>query len=125
MSDFYLDQERIADGCVIYRNPPKPGSKSKLWWYVRIRLQQEKRYIRKSLRTTDYDEAKRAAYKLYEDVRRDEYYGYKPDAVNLSQIMELYLQEVQLVEQILLHIKKTLLGIVLVVIVQMDMILRL
>lgn len=90
MPQFYLDQEELADGLVIYRNPPKTES-GKIWWYVRIRLKNESRYVRKSLRTTYYHEATREAFKLYEQIRKDEYYGFVPNKIKLSDLAELYL----------------------------------
>tara|TARA_R110002126_G_scaffold290875_1_gene449307 strand:+ start:1966 stop:3417 length:1452 start_codon:yes stop_codon:yes gene_type:complete len=91
MPDFYLDQEELADGLVIYRNPPKTDS-SRIWWYVRIRLKNEKRYVRKSLRTTVHHDAKREAFKLYEQIRKDEYYGFVPNQIKLNDLTRLYLE---------------------------------
>jgi len=91
MSGFYLDQEDLADGLVIYRNPSKTDS-TNLWWYVRIRLKNESKYVRRSLRTTSYHEAKREAFKLYEQIRQDEYYGFVPNRMKLTDLVKLYLE---------------------------------
>ena len=91
MSGFYLDQEDLADGLVIYRNPSKTDSKN-LWWYVRIRLKNESKYVRRSLRTTSYYEAKREAFKLYEQIRKDEYYGFVPNRMKIADLVKLYLE---------------------------------
>ena len=91
MSGFYLDQEDLADGLVIYRNPSKADSKN-LWWYVRIRLKNESKYVRRSLRTTSYHEAKREAFKLYEQIRKDEYYGFVPNRMKVTDLVKLYLE---------------------------------
>jgi len=85
---YYKGYETLQHDLVIYTNPET----KKPWYYARIKLRLNKGYIRRSLKTTDQEQAKRLAWDLYRKLKEDEYFGVVSKKVYLSQITNAYMK---------------------------------
>ena len=88
-SSSYLDQHPIlGDKGMIYITPYSNGK-----WYFRTWIPEEKKYLRKSLRTTNKKDAIRLAEKEYLDVYATMQRGHKIFGMKFSEVCESFLEE--------------------------------
>jgi len=86
----YYDEFKTlrAGELVIYRNPDT----QKRTWYVRIKLNKDKGYVRRSLKTVIENDAVRRAWEEYKIVREKEFFGVTVKRQSLDVVVEALLK---------------------------------
>ena len=93
MSDgtgYYLNQTELDDGVVMYQSQDA----QKKNWYVRILLRRGG-YVRRSLKTTNVDRARRKAYSIADEVREREHFGLSHSRVTFAAASSAYLRSIE------------------------------
>jgi len=87
---YYINLTELDEGLVIYQSPDA----NKKNWYVRILLRKGG-YVRRSTKTTSKEKAKRAAYRIQDEVKEREYLGLSHTKTTFQTVAKAYLKSIQ------------------------------
>ena len=87
---YYINLTELDEGLVIYQSPDA----NKKNWYVRILLKKGG-YVRRSLKTVNKEKAKRAAYRIQDEVKEREYLGLSHTKTTFKTVANAYLKSVR------------------------------
>ena len=86
-SKFYTAEHDICDGQVKLLRTKQSGNV----WQMRCWISSEKKYVKKSLRTKDFEEAQSKGRKLYYSMMEKLYSGQKLFTITSSELVDKYL----------------------------------